>query len=298
MAGKHQWLRVASIVMEIFHLRYFVEVAENLSFSRAARGLHMATSPLSQRIRDLERELGMTLFERDSHNVELTEAGRHLLPAAKDVVHRFDDIPWRMRQAVGSSTPTVFIGVAPGLHSRVRDRLIHLEHRCAQDFRIKRWPANTDELVRSVSRGELAMALVHLPVHASSLGVVEVTSEPLGAVLPRAEFGDHTSVRLDELTDHSYVVPAPATAPTYFEQLEKRLDNAGIKKQNTPQHRGLFRRQRVGGKRIGIRHFHARPKERNAQVPHGRTGRPSVRGLLPRTRHRADLAARPGRGGP
>ncbi|NYH78223.1 DNA-binding transcriptional LysR family regulator [Actinopolyspora biskrensis] len=230
MVGKHQWLRVVSIVMEIFHLRYFVAVAENLSFSRAARQLHMATSPLSQRIRDLERELGMTLLERDSHNVELTEAGRHLLPTAKDVVHRFDDIPWRMRQAVGSSTPTVSIGVAPGLHSRVRDRLIRLERRCAQDFRIKRWPANTDELVRSVSRGELAMALVHLPVHASSLGIVEVAREPLGAVLPRAEFGDHTSVSLDELTDHSYVVPAPATAPLYFEQLEKRLDNAGIKK--------------------------------------------------------------------
>ena len=79
-------------------LRYFVAVAENLSFSKAARQLHMATSPLSQRVRDLERELGTALFERDSHHVGLTAAGAALLPIAKDVLGRFDDIPWRLRE--------------------------------------------------------------------------------------------------------------------------------------------------------------------------------------------------------
>ncbi|WP_019854558.1 LysR family transcriptional regulator [Actinopolyspora mortivallis] len=216
--------------MEIFHLRYFLAVAENLSFSRAARQLHMATSPLSQRIRDLERELGTTLLARDSHHVELTEAGRQLLPHAREVVHRFDDIPWRMRQAAEVPHPTVYVGVAPGLHSRIRDRLVALERECARSHRIQRWPANTDDLVRSVLRGELAMALVHLPVHASALRIVEVTREPLGAVLPKAEFGAHSSVSLSELTEYSYIVPAEGTVPVYFEQLERRLDRAGIKK--------------------------------------------------------------------
>ncbi|SDP94762.1 DNA-binding transcriptional regulator, LysR family [Actinopolyspora xinjiangensis] len=216
--------------MEIFHLRYFLAVAENLSFSRAARQLHMATSPLSQRIRDLERELDVTLFERDSHNVALTEAGNQLLPVAQDVLNRFDDIPGRMRRMVVNTVPTVFIGIAPGLHSWVRERIGELERRCATSHNVKRWPANTDSLVRSVRRGELDMALVHLPVHAVGLEVREVMREPLGAVLPRKEFGDHTSVSLAELADYSYVVPAPDTAPVYFEQLERRLDKAGIKK--------------------------------------------------------------------
>jgi DNA-binding transcriptional LysR family regulator len=73
----------------MLHLRYFVAVAEELNFTRAAERLHMATSPLSQRIRDLERELGAPLFLRNSRKVELTAAGERFLPAARDTIERF-----------------------------------------------------------------------------------------------------------------------------------------------------------------------------------------------------------------
>nr|WP_246869210.1 LysR family transcriptional regulator [Saccharopolyspora sp. ASAGF58] len=87
----------------MFHLRYFVAVAENLSFATAARQLHMATSPLSQRVRDLERDVGAVLFERDSHHVQLADAGAAPLPIAKDVLGRFADIPWRLHEAGGTA---------------------------------------------------------------------------------------------------------------------------------------------------------------------------------------------------
>ncbi|MFF3518184.1 LysR family transcriptional regulator [Streptomyces sp. NPDC002573] len=83
----------------MFHLRYFVAVAEELIFSAAARRLHMATSPLSQRIRDLEKELGHRLFERDSHSVTLTSAGEALLPLAQGVLEQINAMPWRLQEA-------------------------------------------------------------------------------------------------------------------------------------------------------------------------------------------------------
>ncbi|WP_214414118.1 LysR family transcriptional regulator [Sphaerisporangium fuscum] len=216
--------------MEVYHLRYFVAVAEQLNFSEAARRLHMATSPLSRRVRDLERELGTALFERDSHHVRLTEAGAALLPLAKEILGRVDDIPWRLRQATGEEPVAVLVGVPPGLHTRLRERLRELECRCAGRHTIRRWPGVTDDLVRGVERGELALALARLPVHGAGLAVREVFSEPLGALLPAAEFGSRTSVSLAELRDHAYVLPAPGTAPAYFRQIDEWLSSAGIKK--------------------------------------------------------------------
>ncbi|MDF3287881.1 LysR family transcriptional regulator [Streptomyces silvisoli] len=219
--------------MEIFHLRYFVAVAENLSFSRAARQLHMATSPLSQRVRDLERELDQRLFDRDSHHVALTRAGAALLPVAKDVLSRFDDIPWQLRRALGPERRAAYVGVVPALHPRLRERLVQLEGRCAEDFDVKRWPGNSGNLLSAVQRGDLAMALLHLPVHAEGIEVLELLREPLGALLPAAEFGSRSSVSLSELRDHTYVTSAPGTLPTYFDQLKVRLKAAGIHKETT-----------------------------------------------------------------
>ncbi|MCK8678490.1 LysR family transcriptional regulator [Streptomyces lichenis] len=219
--------------MEIFHLRYFVAVAEKLSFTKAAQQLHMATSPLSRRIRDLEQDLGTVLFERDTHSVHLTRAGAALLPIAKSALSTFDDIPWRLQQAVGEERRTVSMGIAPGIHLSVRERLKQVQERGSREYAFKRWPGGSSDLLASVRRGRLDFAVVHLPVHAPGVRVLRVFEEPLGALLPADEFGERTSVSLGDLLDLTYVTVSPGCLPTYFEQISVRLAAAGINRRIT-----------------------------------------------------------------
>jgi DNA-binding transcriptional LysR family regulator len=79
--------------MEIRHLSYFIAVAEERNFTKAARRLHIAQPPLSRQIQDLENELGCLLIARDSRPLSLTEFGQVFYEQAIQLVERFDEIP-------------------------------------------------------------------------------------------------------------------------------------------------------------------------------------------------------------
>jgi DNA-binding transcriptional LysR family regulator len=226
----------------MLHLRYFVAVAEELNFSHAARKLHMAASPLSQRIKDLEHELGEQLFERSTHRVTLTPAGAALLPLARDVLDRVNAIPWRVREAVPKSRTTLFIGMPTGVHPDLRERIQLLEDHFRDKFELKRWPGTSAGLVGAVNDGRLALTLARLPITEPSLGLLEVMSERLGAVVPAGLFAGRASVSLADLTELTYLASPTDATPAYFEQLDAYLSASGVKKRlrvNTTGYEGV-----------------------------------------------------------
>ena len=121
--------------MELRHLRYFRAVAEELHFGRAAERLHIAQPPLSQQIRQLERELDVSLFIRSTRKVELTPAGHAYLKRAVAVLDAVDDAGQQARRialgvegqltigCVGSATYSLL----PRLVRALRDELPHVE---------------------------------------------------------------------------------------------------------------------------------------------------------------------------
>ncbi|MEU4091510.1 LysR family transcriptional regulator [Streptomyces sp. NPDC026673] len=216
--------------MEIFHLRYFVAVAEELNFSAAARRMHMATSPLSQRIRDLERELDERLFDRTTHHVTLTPAGEALLPIARDVLERINSIPWRLREATGPVRSTMFVGIPPGVHPRVRGQITSLAERVGEWCELLTWPGSSKALVAGVCESRLALALARLPISDPVLDVLPVLSERLGAVVPADRFAGKDSVALADLTDLSFVISPREIRPTCFELLDREMAERGVRK--------------------------------------------------------------------
>lgn len=98
--------------MEIRRLRYFLAVAEELSFTRAAERLHIAQPPLSIQIRALEQEVGARLFDRDQRHVFLTQAGKHLLVRAREILAAVEGAKAEVRRAELGEVGSLDLGYA------------------------------------------------------------------------------------------------------------------------------------------------------------------------------------------
>jgi DNA-binding transcriptional LysR family regulator len=167
--------------MELRQLRYFVAVAEELHFGRAAQRVHISGPALSQQIIALERELGCDLFVRDRRSVRLSEAGRSLLPDARRILALADDAKRRVRVAAARSTP-----VRLGYVSWLPDDINALVG-SAVALRVDEWVLPSHAQADRVAEGTLDIALTWVTAgHASERGLTAhlLRAEPLHAVVP------------------------------------------------------------------------------------------------------------------
>ncbi|BAX90365.1 LysR family transcriptional regulator [Mycobacterium shigaense] len=167
--------------MELRQLRYFVAVAEELHFGRAATRLHLSGPALSQQIIALERELGTDLFVRDRRGVQLTEAGRTFLPDARGILAQADDAKRRLQRAASESAP-LRLGYVSWLPDDINSLVGH-----AVALRVDDWVLPSHAQVDRVAEGTLDVALAWVTAaHASRRGLAAhlLRAEPLRAVVP------------------------------------------------------------------------------------------------------------------
>jgi DNA-binding transcriptional LysR family regulator len=162
--------------VDLRRLRYFVAVAEERHFGRAADRLHMSTPPLSQRIRELEAELGLTLFERSSRSVRLTESGERLLGEARGVlaaVERFENVA----DGLTSGALDLGVGFCHGSEGGVMAALRRFrdEH---PDVVVHPASMTSVNIVEGIQSGRLGVGVVRASVETAD----RVTSVPLARV--------------------------------------------------------------------------------------------------------------------
>lgn len=144
--------------MELRQLKYFVKVAELLSFSRAAKALYITQSTLSQQIRQLEDELDMALFYRLNHKVSLTEAGETFLEGAKKTLAEADDNKAKIMDLASGHRGTLNIGVTHSFGSILTESVLAFKKEYP-DVHLNICYRNVVELMELVSGGELDFAL-------------------------------------------------------------------------------------------------------------------------------------------
>src|SRR5438105_3491185 len=171
--------------MELRHLRYFVTVASELHFARAARRLFISQPALSQQIRSLEGELGFKLLERNSRGVQLTREGEAFLPEAQIVVRDAEHAAEVARALAEGATGHLRLSHLRTMPRGLPERVVSEYQRRYPSVEILSESGSTEQNVERVRAGQLDLAFVLAPLdNAPEVACVEIATEPIVVAIP------------------------------------------------------------------------------------------------------------------
>jgi len=217
--------------MELRHLRYFVAVAEELHFTRAAERLGMGQPPLSQQIQQLERELGARLFRRLSRGVALTEVGTLFLADARATLAAAARAVDNARRAARGELGTLHIGftASASFHAFVPKVILQFRE-TRPDVTLTLREGNSAEMLVAVREGRLDLAIVRPPSrHYEQLEVETLFDEDMLIVLSdHHPLSSRPSLALTELAQEDFVLYARQTGPGVFDAIVTACHQAGF----------------------------------------------------------------------
>ncbi len=215
--------------MELRHLRYFVAVAEELHFGRAAQRLHIAQPPLSQQIRRLEVELGVGLFHRTHRRVELTDAGRAFLVEARLTLAQAERAAEVASRAARGEVGQLIVGYMASAELNVFPRLLPAFRKRHPDIELAFQLLGASEQLQMLRDGQIHAGFLRLPATDRTLAVKPIVREPLVVVLPeRHPLARRRSVPLSALRGERFVLFARRFAPEYYDALMATCRQAGL----------------------------------------------------------------------
>ncbi|GAB3453515.1 LysR family transcriptional regulator [Massilia terrae] len=215
--------------MELRHLRYFVAVAEEKNFTRAAARLHIAQPPLSRQIQQLEEDLGVALIEKGSRPLRLTEAGQFLLAHAKPLLDQVRELR-AMTQRVGKLERTLSIGfVASTLYGQLPEIVRRYRERYPQ-VEVTLHEMTTVEQLKALKEGRIDVGFGRLKSEDPSIRRILLREERMMvAMSPGHRLAEREgSVRLTELVHERLLVYPKAPRPSFADQVLAVFSEANL----------------------------------------------------------------------
>lgn len=193
--------------MEIRQLRYFVAVAEEMHFNRAAERLHIAQPALSQQIQRLERELKTQLFIRTTRSVELTETGKVLLVAARRVLLESENALRSIEQAVEGRTGTLRVGFVGSAALNLIPQIVPPLRVRYPGLELELHELTTEQQLGALESGNLDVGIVRDVESLPGITARELTREPLIVALPNDHpLAGRPALALADLSEAGFVV--------------------------------------------------------------------------------------------
>jgi len=206
--------------MELRHLRYFIALAEELHFGRAAKRLHVAQPPLSRQIQDLEAYLRVRLFNRNRRKVELTEAGQTFLDRARLVIADVDRAVSEARRADRGEFGQLEIGHSPSADLSILPTLISAVREQLPDVSLVLRHLSGPTLHEALRMSRIRVALLRLPFASNEFEVIPMLAEHLVAALPATHhLANIPQISIKDLAREPIVLFPPAMSPLYFQMI-------------------------------------------------------------------------------
>lgn len=222
-------------MFDLRQLRYFVAVAEELSFTRAALRLHLSQPPLSQQIQSLEQDLGVRLLERTKRSVALTEPGRVFLEQARQILAKVDEARSQVVAAAAGYSGQLRLAytVSVSFHPAMPQALLRFGQ-IAPNVRLQLSEMYTEPQFAALLAGQIDVGFVRdEPLHAQdvrSLRLSVIDREPLLLALPVGHpLASRSSLRLAEVAGNAFVSQPRELAATLYDRLVELATRAGFR---------------------------------------------------------------------
>jgi DNA-binding transcriptional LysR family regulator len=214
--------------IELRQIRYFLAVAEERHFTRAAKRCHIAQPSLSRRIRALENSLGARVFDRLPHEIRLTAAGKVFQKEAAKALEHTRRAVSQVRALERKKNQQLKIGLSALCDLPSIQALVQTAQKASPDSEVECSQGATPSLLLALLRGNLDLAMVDLPVKERGINTLPIQSEPLIVVLPQGHpLNARPIVRLFELKKERFVLLRSNVDPAVA-AIEAGLQQAGI----------------------------------------------------------------------
>lgn len=214
------------------HFPFFIAAVEEQSFHRAAERLHIAQSAFSRRIADLERALGVALFERQARGVRPTAAGRALAADVRRILADIDQSAARARRVAEGGLGLLRLSFTEGIAWRpLLPAAVRRFRNAYPDVEIRFTAMTSEQQREALRRGELDVGFVFEEGgDREDFDLVMVAMNGLSLVLPQGHpLVDRTVIRFADLTQEAFIWPSPRTSPRLFNRMIVLCEERGVR---------------------------------------------------------------------
>ena len=215
--------------MELRHLRYFMAVAEELNFSRAAEQLHIAQPPLSQQIRDLEAEIGVRLFDRTKRRVELTAAGRVFLAKVTQILAQIDRAVEAAQRASRGEIGRLSLGFNSSATYSVLPNLLNAFRERCPEVVLDLHELTTQQQILHLQQQQIDAGILYLPIDLEELEIVSVLKEGMAIAIPETHpLATRDRVSIQAFNRELFILPPALLGSGLYNQITQFFQQTGF----------------------------------------------------------------------